>query len=100
MSSPKIRAQYDELTKISSVFSAQSSAIAGVNRKVKSAQDTLQAGDWQGKGATKFYREMDGTINPSMKRLEKALAEAARLTKQISKIMKDAEDESSSIFKL
>ena len=100
MSSPRIRCDYDEMKKISQVFSAQNSAIAGVNRKIKSAQGTLEGGDWIGKGAKAFFKEMNGEVNPAMKRLEKAMAEAARITKQIAIIMKQAEDDASGIFKL
>jgi len=99
MSSPKIRCDYDELQKISQIFSAQNSEIARINRKIKSAQGTLEGGDWIGKGAKAFFKEMNGEVNPAMKRLEKAMAQAARITKQISKIMKQAEDDSSNIFK-
>lgn len=99
MSSPRIRCDYDEMQKISQIFRAQNSEIARVNRKIKSAQGTLEGGDWIGKGAKAFFREMNGEVVPSMKRFEKAMAEAARITKQISQIMKQAEDDSSSIFK-
>ena len=99
MSSPKIRCDYDDLQKVSQIFSAQNSEIARVNRKIKSAQGTLEGGDWIGKGAKAFFNEMNSEVNPSMKRLEKAMAQAARITKQISKLMKQAEDDSSNIFK-
>jgi WXG100 family type VII secretion target len=100
MSSPKIRCDYDDLQKISQIFSAQNSEIARINRKIKSAQGTLEGGHWIGKGAKAFFKEMNGEVNPAMKRLEKAMAQAARITKQISKIMKQAEDDSSNIFKV
>ena len=99
MSSPRIRCDYDDLQKVSKIFSSQNSEIARVNRKIKSAQGTLEGGDWIGKGAKAFFSEMNGEVNPSLKRLEKAMAQAARITKQISQIMKQAEDDSSNIFK-
>lgn len=94
----KIRFDYDELGQMSKIFATQGSAIAGVNRKIKAAQATLDGGDWIGKGAKAFSQEMNNDVNPSLKRLEKAMEEAARITKQISKIAKDAEDESSKIL--
>ena len=100
MSAPKVRAHHEELQKISSSFGSQSSAIAGINGKMNSAFQTLHGGDWIGKGANAFFKEMEGEVMPSMKRLEKALSDAARITNQISQIMKQAEDEASSFFKL
>ncbi len=98
MSAPEIRCDHDAIQKIGSQFSAQSSAIAGVNRKLKSAQATLEGGDWIGRGAIEFFKEMNGEINPAMKRLQKAMDEAANVSKQISQALKNAEDESSKIL--
>jgi WXG100 family type VII secretion target len=99
MSAPKVRAHHEELQKISGSFSSQSSAIAGINGKMNSAFQTLRGGDWIGKGANAFFKEMEGEVMPSMKRLEKALADAARVTNQISQTMKQAEDEASGYLK-
>ena len=98
MSAPHIRCDHDQIQKMASQFSAQSSTIAGINRKLKSAQDTLEGGDWIGKGATKFFKEMNGDINPAMKRLQKAMDEASKITKQAGQVFKDAEEESSRIL--
>lgn len=94
----KIRIDYDQMQQMTQMFSAQGSAIAGINRKIKAAQSTLEGGDWIGKGAKAFFQEMNSDVNPSMKRLEKAMEEAARITKQIHKIMHQTEDECSKIF--
>jgi WXG100 family type VII secretion target len=100
MPSIKVRSDYDQLKQISSSFSQANSAVAGVNKRLSSAMDQLKRGDWIGKGAKKFYAEMDSDVMPSMKRLEKAMARAAKVTADIAKLMKQAEDDSSSIFKL
>ena len=94
----KIRCDYDQMQQIAKIFTAQGSAIAGINRKIKAAQATLEGGDWIGKGAKAFVQEMNSEVNPSMKRLEKAMEEAAQITKQISQVMQQAEEESSKIF--
>ncbi len=94
----KIRCDYDQMKQISKMFTAQGSAIAGINRKIKAAQSTLEGGDWIGKGAKAFYQEMNSDVSPSMKRLEKAMEEAARITKQIHQAMHQAEEESSRIL--
>lgn len=60
--------------------------------------ETLKGGDWIGKGATAFYSEMNDQVMPTMQRLQRALTEAARITQQISQIMKEAEQEASGCF--
>ncbi len=79
-------------------FRAQSENITKQTQQLKSNMETLSGGDWIGKGAQAFYREMGDTVLPTMQRLQRALAEASRITQQISQIMKAAEDEASSCF--
>jgi WXG100 family type VII secretion target len=98
MPSVQIRIDHDQVGKISQLFSAQSSAIAGVNKKLKSAQETLEGGDWIGKGAKAFFKEMESEINPAMKRLKQALDEASKVTSQVGRIMVEAEEESGNIL--
>ncbi|MEK7443181.1 MAG: WXG100 family type VII secretion target [Chloroflexota bacterium] len=100
MAAPQVRSDYDQLQVIQNTFSAQSDALQRMNQNLKSRMDTLQGGDWIGEGAKKFYGEMNDQVIPSLRRFEKAMSEAARITQQISRIMKQAEDEASGIFKL
>lgn len=100
MPASQVRAHHEELQKISSSFNSQGSAIASVNGKLKSNLETLRGGDWIGKGATAFFKEMEGEVMPAMSRLQKAMTEAGRVTNQISQLMKQAEEEASRWFKL
>lgn len=100
MAAPQVRSDYDQLQVIQNTFSAQSDALQRMNQNLKSRMDTLHGGDWIGEGAKKFYGEMNDQVMPSLKRLEKAMAEAARTTQQMARLMKQAEDEASGIFKL
>jgi len=100
MAAPQVRSDYDQLQVIQNTFSAQSDALQRMNQNLKSRTDTLHGGDWIGEGAKKFYSEMNDQVMPSLKRLEKAMAEAARITQQMSRLLKQAEDEASSCFKL
>ena len=54
--------------------------------------EILKGGDWVGKGADKFYGEMDSAVLPALKRLITALETAQRVTRQISKIHKDTKE--------
>lgn len=100
MPSPTIRGEYNDLRNIASTFRSNADSINGTNQKLKSAMETLQGGDWIGKGATAFYSEMNGQVMPSMQRLRNALSEAARVTQEISQVIKQAETDSSGCFRL
>lgn len=96
-----IKIIYDDMEKVSRIFTQQKSELAQVNKKLKSAQEQLEGGkDWIGRGATEFFKEMNGEVMPAMKRLENAMGQASRISKKIHGIMKQAEDESSSVFKI
>lgn len=100
MPAPRVRGDYDQLKQISKGFTTANSAVAGVNRNLNSAMGQLKGGDWIGEGARAFYKEMESDVMPSMKRLEQALAEAAKVTNQIAKLIQQAEDDASRLFRL
>jgi hypothetical protein len=60
--------------------------------------EVLRGGDWIGQGARKFYAEMDSDILPSLQRLIAAMGEATKVTRQISDIVKQTEDEAARIL--
>ena len=100
MPSSKVRADYDQLKQISSMFNSQAEGCQAKIQRLKSDIETLRGGDWQGDGAKAFLREQDSEVMPSLNRLRQALAEAGKITAQLAQIMKQAEDESSSVFKI
>ncbi len=100
MPAPRIRADYQILDQISRGFASHAASTEASLRKLRTSMDTLKGGDWIGQGAKKFYQEMDSEVLPAVQRLTKALQEGARVTKQISKIMKQAEDDAARIFQV
>ena len=95
----RFRGDYGELQKTASTFGKEAEAIGQMNKNIDSKMSTLKDGkQWVGKGADKFYGEMESAIKPALKKLYNALTEAARITQQIAQITKQAEDESSKIF--
>lgn len=99
MPARRIRADYDSLTKVSQSFGRQATATKQTIQKIQQCVSTLQGGDWIGKGATAFYREMEGEVLPALNRLAAALEAGARLAQQAGQIMHDAEDEAAGIFR-
>src|SRR5262245_21312902 len=98
MTASKVRTDYEGLKQIAQTFSQQADATRQSLQQIRQAMDTLQQGDWIGKGADKFYAEMTTAVLPSVTRLQSALENAARVTNQISKVMKQAEDDASQVL--
>ncbi len=94
----EIRADYDQLDQVASQFANQSQAIQQMTQNIRGSMDPLEGGGWIGEAASSFYEEMASLVTPANERLEQALDEASRVTKQISQIVRQAEEESGSFF--
>src|SRR3990172_6974690 len=100
MPAPRVRADHDSLRLIAQAMGQQSEASRRTLDRLRRAKEALQGGDWIGVGAKAFYREMDSEVLPSMGRLVSALERSAEVTRTISQIMKQAEDEAARLFQL
>ncbi|MGB1248984.1 MAG: WXG100 family type VII secretion target [Candidatus Promineifilaceae bacterium] len=94
----EIKADYDLLEQVANLFTAQSQAVQQILQDVKGCVDPLVQGGWMGRGSESFYAEMDGMVLPATLRLQQALEEANQVTKQISQVIQQAEDDASSPF--
>jgi WXG100 family type VII secretion target len=97
--SDEIRADYDRLEQVAAKFASESQAIQQMLQNVKGSMDPLESGGWIGRGSESFFSEMQGEVLPASDRLQQALDEANRVTKQIIQTVKQAEDEASSPFR-
>jgi len=94
----EVRADYEQLEQISSRFANQSQEIQQMLQKVRSSMQTLEP-DWIGRGSEAFFSEMEGEVLPATARLQQALDEASRITKDIVQTMQQAEEEACSPFR-
>lgn len=99
MPSQKIRAGFDSLQKVSKVFQQQNSAVEKTLQRLASNKDSLQSKGWVGRGANAFYSEMDSLILPAVRNLAAALAGGSQIALQITRLMHDAEDEATRVFR-
>jgi WXG100 family type VII secretion target len=99
MTIAKIRTDHEQLAVIAKTFSCRAESAQKVLGTLQSNLNTLQGGDWIGKGAQAFYSEMNSDILPTMKRLVKAMNGAASTARKISQIMQQAEDDAAALFK-
>ena len=87
MPAPKVRAHYDQLARIAAAFDRQAGETQRLAANLTRQVQVLESGDWAGRGAKAFYREMDSQVPPSLRRLASApnavLAALKTLAKQI-----------------
>ena len=93
------RGDYDQLAQIAQRFAREHDAAQRMLADVQRQTGVLQSGDWVGQGAQAFYAEMNSAVLPSLKRLAQALQSAQRVTAQISREIKQAEDEAAAVLK-
>lgn len=88
-----IRANYSELENIATTFDSNSDRVRSLQQSLDGRLSRLKAGGWEGDSADTFFREMDSDVMPSVIRLHQALAQAARTTREISRIFREAEEQ-------
>lgn len=98
MPAPTVRTDYDTLAEIANIFNQQADSSRRTLQRLQQRMETLQSGDWIGKGAAAFYQEMNSDVLPAVRRLTAALEQAHQVTQRISQVMKEAEDEASALF--
>ncbi len=99
MTAPRVRSDFDQLKSIAGQFNTAAETTNGMIQNLNSKLEQLRGKDWVGKGADKFIGEMDNSVLPSLKRLSKAMGSASRITNQIARIMKQAEDDATALFR-
>lgn len=94
----EIKADYDQLDQIANKFANQAQEIQQMMQQVRGGMDKLHS-DWIGRGSNAFFSEMRDKVLPATLRLQQALEEASRVTKEISQTMQQADEEASSPFR-
>ncbi len=98
MPHPRVRANHDELSQIARQFETERAAVQKTTTSLQRAMETLENGDWIGKSAKAFYGEMNSSVLPAMKRLERALDKASRTIGRVGQIMRGAEGEAAQVL--
>ena len=99
MPAPTVRSDHEGLGRVALEFNSNAAATRTWLLRLRSCVGTLQAGDWIGRGAQAFFREMDTEVLPSVQRLQSALEAAARTTVQIGRVMQQAEDDTARLLR-
>jgi WXG100 family type VII secretion target len=94
----RIRAQYSDLQQASQAFNNEAHAIQSMANQLKGRTEDLHGKGWQGLGSDAYFKEMEGTILPALKRLETALSSTGGVMKQIHDIFHNAEADVNQLF--
>lgn len=96
--SDEFKADYEQLEQVASRFANQSQEIQHMLQQVRNGMHKLQS-DWIGRGSDAFFSEMQSEVLPAVSRLQQALEEANRVTKEIVQVVQQAEEEASAPFR-
>ncbi len=99
MSDDVIRVDYEALDRIAGRFGAEAESIGEMDGRVRQAMEALQNGGWEGEGSAAFFAEMNGLVLPSVARLTNALEEAQKVTLEVARVMREAEEEAAAPFR-
>jgi WXG100 family type VII secretion target len=94
----RFQANYDDLRRISMHFDWSADEVQMMLDTIKLRLEYLRS-SWQGKAADAFFTDMDEKVLPGIRRLERAMDEAAATTRRSSTIIRDAEEQAANQFK-
>ncbi len=95
----KVEVNYEQMEQVASRFANQAQSVQETHRRVYNSMAKLENGGWEGRGSNAFFSEMNSEVLPAVNRLQQALEEATRVSKQIVQTMRNAEDEAASPFR-
>lgn len=99
MPARRVRIDHDSLQQVTQAFGRQLSATQRSVQNIQQRLNVLQGGDWIGQGANAFFQEMQSDVLPALNRLLRALEASERVTKQISGLLRDAEQEAANTMR-
>ncbi|HFQ94444.1 MAG TPA: WXG100 family type VII secretion target [Anaerolineae bacterium] len=94
-----IQVNYEQLEAIAGRFGQMAEENETLRANVTRGVDALRNGGWEGEGANTFLAEMDGMMFPAVERLINALEEAQKVTLEIVRVMREAEEEAARPFR-
>lgn len=87
--------QYDGMQTVANQFDQEAARVRRVITQVNSHMSTLKGGGWIADAATRFYSEIDNDVLPAIQRLHESLGEASKVSRDIIRLLKSAEEEAS-----
>jgi WXG100 family type VII secretion target len=95
MSADTIRVDYDELNRIMAIFEDHMEQTRILLQRLETRAGEL---DWEGDNAVVFFGQFSDEVQPAIIRLIQAYDRASGTTREIIRVMTEAEDQASAIF--
>lgn len=91
--SDTVQVEYEELMQVAQLFCAYAETFKTRWGGVVQDVGNLQAGEWEGNGANRFYQRMNDNIDPALREFIQALELSCANIKTIKDKMQQAEEE-------
>jgi len=98
MAEETVQVDHDQLKSVSQRLNDQSEQVRAQYSKIAHQVEVLKNGAWIGHNADEYVKIMEQNLLPAVQRLHKALDTASETTKQVAKIMHDADEENKGLF--
>lgn len=99
MNTDLIYVDYEALEQIAARFGRQAQEIDQMLQAIRRSKGSLENGGWVGEGADSFFAEMDSDVTPAVERLQQALDEADVVTRRISQLWRQSDEEAAGPLK-
>ena len=99
MPSPRVRADHESLERMAADLGAQTDSARRSLQVLQRQAEVLRAGDWVGKGAREFDREMTEAVLPALRRLATALESSQQVVVRISQTLRQAEADAARVLR-
>jgi WXG100 family type VII secretion target len=93
-----LRVDYEDLEQIRTSLQGVAQNVANCNQQIGRCLQALQGGSWVGDGASRFYDEMGGQVNPALHRLHQALENSANVIQELGQAFQAAEHQARGCF--
>ena len=95
-----VRTDYEALAEAAKGLNSEADRVKQIATRLDRGADNLKRSSWTGKGAEAFYREFEGSILPTYRRLEAALKEASQTMTALSEMFQQAEQEAAGYLRM
>ena len=93
-----VQCNHEAVPGVASRFSDYADQNRAQLKKVQQQLEKLKAGDWKGPNANTFFDTMENQLMPGYQRLCMALDRSAEVVQEVSKMIREAEEESKGYF--
>jgi len=99
MAPPKLRVEYQALTRMSTTLSELCHDINNYYQHLKNHTEHLHNSGWRGRAADQWFHEMENVLFPKTKHLIQTLESTSQMLKRISDVYRAAERDAAGVFK-